>query len=167
MSALSILQFKKTLANLDNCMAKAEAYATAKKFDVNVLANYRLAPDMFPLVKQIQSCCDTAKFAAAYLSKQTPPKHEDNEVTFGEARARIQKVIAYLDGFKAADFDGYASVKVSPSWANGKWLTGEEYLEDLAIPNFYFHVMATYTLLRHAGVDVGKMDYLGAINLKD
>mgnify|MGYP003901484079 CR=1 FL=1 len=95
MSALSIVQFKKTLENLDSCMAKAEAYATAKKFDVNVLANYRLAPDMFHLVKQVQSCCDTAKFAASYLSKQTPPKHEDNEVTFAELRARIQKVIAY------------------------------------------------------------------------
>ena len=167
MSALSILQFKKTLENLDTCMAKAESHATAKKFDVNVLAGYRLAPDMFPLVKQVQSCCDTAKFAAAYLSKQTPPKHEDNEVTFAEARARIQKVIAYLNGFKASDFAGYETVKVSPGWAKGKWLTGEEYLEELAIPNFYFHVMATYAILRHAGVDVGKMDYLGAINLKD
>lgn len=167
MSAQSILQFRKTLANLDNCMAKAEANATHRKFDVNVLASYRLAPDMFNLVKQVQSCCDAAKFAAAYLSRQTPPKHEDNEVTFAELRARLQKVIAYLGGFKAADFAGYESVKVSPGWAQGKWLTGEEYLEELAIPNFYFHVMATYSILRHAGVDVGKMDYLGDIKLKD
>jgi uncharacterized protein len=167
MSAQSILQFKKTLENLDACMAKAEAYATAKKFDVNLLANYRLAPDMFHLVKQVQSCCDTAKFAAAYLSQQTPPKHEDNEVTFAECRARLQKVIAYLGGFTAADFAGYAAVKVSPNWAKGKWLTGEEYLEAMAIPNFYFHVMTTYAILRFAGVDVGKMDYLGAINLKE
>jgi hypothetical protein len=167
MSAQSILHFKKILTNLDTCMAKAEAYAAAKKFDVNVLAGYRLAPDMFHLVKQVQSCCDTAKFAAAYLSKQTPPKHEDNETTFAELRARLQKVIAYLNGFTAADFAGYATVKVSPGWAQGKWLTGEEYLEEVAIPNFYFHVMATYAILRHAGVDVGKMDYLGAINMKD
>jgi hypothetical protein len=167
MSAQSILQFKKTLENLDACMAKAEAFATAKKFDVNVLAQYRLAPDMFNLIKQVQSCCDTAKFAAAYLSRQTPPKHEDNEATFAELRARIQKVIDYLNGFKTADFAGYETVKVSPNWAKGKWLSGEEYLEELAIPNFYFHVMTTYAILRHAGVDVGKMDYLGAINLKD
>lgn len=167
MSVQSILQFSKTLENLDNCMAKAEAHATAKKFDVNVLADYRLAPDMFNLVKQVQSCCDSAKFAAAYLSQQTPPRHEDNEVTFADARARIQKVIAYLSGFKAADFATYETVKVSPGWAQGKWLAGEEYLEQLAIPNFYFHVMAAYAILRHAGVDVGKRDYLGAINLKD
>jgi hypothetical protein len=167
MSALSILQFKKTLENLEACMAKAEAHATARKFDANVLANYRLAPDMFSLVKQVQSCCDSAKFAAAYLSQQTPPKHEDNEVTFAECRARIQKVIAYLAGFSAADFAGYSAVKVSPNWAKGKWLTGEEYLEELAIPNFYFHAMTTYAILRHAGVDVGKMDYLGALNLKE
>lgn len=167
MSAQSILQFKKTLENLDACMAKAEAFATAKKFDVNVLTQYRLAPDMFNLVKQVQSCCDSAKFAAAYLSGQTPPKHEDNEATFAELRARIQKVIDYLNGFKAADFAGYEAVKVSPNWAKGKWLPGDEYLEALAIPNFYFHVMTTYAILRHAGVDVGKLDYLGAINLKD
>lgn len=167
MSAQSILQFKKTLENLDSCMAKAEAFATAKKFDVNILTQYRLAPDMFNLVKQVQSCCDSAKFAAAYLSGQTPPKHEDNEVTFADLRARIQKVIAYLDEFRATDFAGYETVKVSPSWAKGKWLPGAEYLEQLAIPNFYFHVMTTYAILRHAGVDVGKMDYLGAINLRD
>lgn len=167
MSAHAILRFKKTLQNLDACMAKAEAYATEKKFDVNVLTQYRLAPDMFPLVKQVQSCCDSAKFAAAYLSQQTPPKHEDNEATFAETRARIQTVIAYLNGFTATDFANYAAVKVSPGWAKGKWMSGEEYLQEVAIPNFYFHVMITYALLRHAGVDVGKMDYLGAINLKD
>jgi hypothetical protein len=167
MSALSILQFKKTLENLDNCMAKAEAYASTKKFDVNVLTHYRLAPDMFALVKQVQSCCDAAKFAAAYLSQQTPPKHEDTEATFADLRTRIQKVIAYLNEFKAADFAGYEKVKVSPGWAKGKWLTGEEYLEEVAIPNFYFHVMTTYAILRHAGVDVGKMDYLGTVNMKD
>ncbi|HTR00670.1 MAG TPA: DUF1993 domain-containing protein [Candidatus Acidoferrum sp.] len=167
MSAQSILQFKKMLTNIDNCMAKAEALAAAKKFDVNVLANYRLAPDMYPLIRQVQSFCDTAKFAAAYLSKQTPPKHEDNETTFAELRARIGKVVSYLDGFKAADFAGYASVKVAPGWAQGKWLTGEEYLEEIAVPNFYFHVMIAYAILRHAGVDVGKMDYMGSINLKD
>jgi uncharacterized protein len=167
MSAQSILQFKKTLENLDACMARAEAYASTKKFDVNVLTSYRLAPDMFNLVKQVQSCCDAAKFAAAYLSQQTAPKHEDNEVTFADLRARIQKVVAYLGGFKLADFAGYEKVKVSPGWAKGKWLNGDEYLEELAIPNFYFHVMSTYALLRHAGVDVGKMDYLGAVNLKD
>ncbi len=167
MSTQAIIQFRKMLENIDNCMAKAESHAAAKKFDVNVLANYRLAPDMFPLVKQIQSCCDTAKFAAAYLSKQTPPKHEDNEITVADLRERIQKVVSYLSGFKADDFAGYATVKVSPGWAQGKWLTGEEYLEEVAIPNFYFHVMATYAILRHAGVDVGKMDYMGAVNLKD
>jgi uncharacterized protein len=167
MSAQSILQLKKMLQNLDVCMAKAEAYATAKKFDVNILTTYRLAPDMFHLTKQVQAACDAAKFAAAYLSGQAAPKHEDNETTFEQTRERIQKVVSYLDGFKAADFAQYASLKVSPGWAQGKWLHGDEYLEEVAIPNFYFHVMAAYAILRHAGIDVGKLDYLGAINLKE
>jgi uncharacterized protein len=167
MSALAIMQFKKMLQNLDVCMAKAEAYATAKKFDVNILTAYRLAPDMFHLTKQVHATCDAAKFTAAYLSGQTAPKHEDNETTFAQTRERIQKVVSYLDGFKAADFSEYESIKVSPGWAQGKWLHGSEYLEEVAIPNFYFHLMATYVILRHAGVDVGKLDYLGAINLKE
>jgi hypothetical protein len=163
----AIFQFKKMLTNLDQCLKKAEAFADAKKFDVNVLTSYRLAPDMFPLTKQIQSTCDAAKFCAAYLSGQTAPKHEDNETTFKELHERIQKAVTYLDGFKDQDFANAGSVKVKPGWAKGQWIPADEYLYEVAIPNFYFHLTTAYAILRHAGVDVGKMDYLGKVNMKD
>jgi len=167
MFAQPIFHFKDMLKNLDNCMVKAAAYADQKKFDVNILASSRLAPDMFAFNKQIQSACDVAKFCAAYLSGQTPPKHEDTETTWSELRARISKVVTYLDGFTNSDFTNAQTVKVKPGWAKGKWIGAEQYLNQIAIPNFYFHMTTAYAILRHAGVDVGKMDYLGHVNLQD
>jgi hypothetical protein len=167
MAMHSIQQFKKMLLNLENCMTKAVAYSDSKKFEINVLTNSRLAPDMFPFVKQIQSACDAAKFGAAYLSGQTAPKHEDNETTWNECRERIKKVVTYLETFKDDDFTGAHTIQVKPGWAKGKWLHGHEYLNEVTIPNFYFHVMTAYAILRHAGVDIGKMDYLGHVSMKD
>lgn len=167
MNTQAIFQFKKMLTNLENILNKTASYADAKKIDLNVLMNYRLAPDMFPLTKQIQSACDAAKFAAAYLSGQAAPKHPDTEATWGELIERIQKVITYLDGFKDSDFVNSKTIQVKPGWAKGKYLLGEEYLNEAAIPNFYFHTMAAYAILRHAGVDLGKMDYLGKVDFKD
>jgi hypothetical protein len=166
MSAQSIFQFKKMLQNLDQCLVKAAGFADSKKFDVNNLVSYRLAPDMYTFAEQIQSCCDAAKFCAAYLSGKVPPKHEDNESTWPELRERIAKVVTYLEGFKDNDFANAATVKVKPGWAEGQWLHGEEYLQEIAIPNFYFHTMTAYALLRHAGVDIGKQDYMGKVSLK-
>lgn len=163
----TIRQFKKMLLNLDGLLVKGAAYADRKKFETAVLAQSRLAPDMFPLTRQIQSACDAAKFAAAYLSGQEAPKHDDVETTWTELRERIQKVVTYLDGFTPEQFAGAETTKVSPKWAKGKWLTGAEYLNEVAIPNFYFHHTAAYAILRHAGADVGKMDYLGTVNLRD
>ena len=162
----TVTQFKKMLQNMDAIMVKAAAYADHKKFDVNVLAQARLAPDMYPFVKQIQACCDSAKFCAAYLSEQTAPKHEDNEATWTELRERLKKVVTYLDTFGPESFTKAATVKVSPKWAEGKWILGKEFVETVAVPNFYFHVMAAYAILRHSGVDIGKMDYLGSVNFK-
>jgi hypothetical protein len=119
---------------------------------------------MFPLTKQIQSACDAAKFCAAYLSEVTPPKHEDNEKTIPELRERIQKALQFLESVKPKA--NFGEVKVKPGWAQGQWIQGDEYLEGVAIPNFYFHVMAAYAILRHAGVDIGKLDYLGSINMQ-
>jgi uncharacterized protein len=167
MNIQAIFHFKAMLKNLDQIMAKAAAFADHKKFDINVLAQYRLAPDMFAFNKQIQSTCDVAKFCAAYLSGQTAPKHEDTETTWTELRERIAKVVTYLDGFNEGNFKNADSVKVKPGWAKGKWIGAEEYLNQVAIPNFYFHLMAAYAIIRHAGVDIGKMDYLGHVNLHD
>jgi hypothetical protein len=167
MNTAALNQFKKMLGSLEVCMTKAAAYADTKKFDVNVLTNYRLAPDMFNFTKQVQSTCDTAKFCAAYLSGQTAPKHEDTETTWTELQARVRKALTYLESFKDDDFANASSVKVKPGWAKGKWLHADEYLNEVAIPNFYFHLMTSYAILRHAGVDIGKMDYLGQVDMHD
>lgn len=165
-TAKTIFQFKSMLQNLDAWMTKASAYADHKKFDVNVLATSRLAPDMFSFDKQIQSACDAAKFAAAYLSGQAAPKHEDNETTWAQLHERIAKVLSYLEGFKPENFEKADGMQVKPLWAKGQWISGTDYLQQIAIPNFYFHAMAAYAILRHNGVDIGKMDYLGKVNMQ-
>jgi uncharacterized protein len=152
---------------LDKWLDKAEQFAEAKKFDVNVLLNARLAPDQQPFVYQVQSACDYVKGAAAWLSGQTPPKHPDNEQTIGELRERISKTIAFAEGVKEAQYAGAGERKVSFSWAPGKIMSGADYLLQMTIPNTFFHLTTAYSILRHNGVDVGKMDFLGSINLVD
>ena len=129
----------------------------------------RLAPDMKPFIYQVQSACDYVKAAAAWLSGQTPPKHEDTEQTIDDVRARIRKTIAYhgeRDGKR--EYAGAAERKVrSPSWAPGKVLGGKDYLLQMTIPNVYFHIATAYAILRHNGVDIGKMDFLGPIHWTD
>jgi hypothetical protein len=163
----SVLQSKKMLANLDAWLRKAEAHAKAKNFDVNTLLTARLAPDMYPLVRQVQSACDGAKFTAARLSGKDAPKHPDTEQTFDELHARIASVSEWLSGFKEADFDGADARMVKLSWLEGKGVLGKDYQQELATPNFYFHVVTAYAILRHNGVDVGKNDFLGSLTLKD
>ncbi len=166
MNPQTLFHFRQILINLDQCLDKAAAYADLKKIDLDVLAHYRLAPDMFNLIRQIQSTCDVAKFAAAYLSGQTAPKHEDNEKTWAELHARLKKVIVYLETFKESDFSQAEKAQVKPGWAKGQWLSGGDYFNQVAVPNFYFHAAMTYAILRHAGVDLGKMDFLGPVNLQ-
>jgi hypothetical protein len=161
-----VLEMKKLLKSLDGCLDKAVAYATAKKFDPNVLLQMRLAPDMFPLVRQIQSVCDQAKFAAARTAGKEPPSHADTEQTIDECKKRIATVIAYLDGFSKSDFDGVADRTISlPRW-EGKSMTAVDYFVEHVQPNFFFHYSMAYAILRHNGVEVGKRDYLGPIAIK-
>jgi len=155
-------QMKKQLGQLDKWLSTSAEYATAKKFDPNVFASLRLAPDQFPLARQVQICCDTVKLAASYLSGKPAESHPDTEQTLEELQTRVRSVITYLDGLSAKDFDGAASKVVSqPRW-KGEWMTGEDYLVEHAIPNFFFHLTTTYAILRHNGVNLGKRDYLGA-----
>lgn len=161
-SYAAVQQQKKMLANLDGLAEKAAAFAKTKSFDPQVLLTDRLSPDMFPLIRQIQSSCDHAKFTAARLSGQESPKHPDTEQTLDEARARIRTVRAYLDGFKASDFDGAETRPISIPALEGRTIPGLEYLLEFAQPNFYFHITTAYAILRNNGVDVGKRDYLGA-----
>ncbi len=161
-----IKQMQKMLGHVDTWLEKATAFAKAKSFDVNTLLQSRLAPDQFPLVRQIQTACDTSKLAASRLSGKDAPSHPDTETTVDEIRARIGSVRKYLDGFTAKDFENAATRTISqPRW-EGKTMTGDDYFREHATPNFYFHTTHAYALLRHAGVDVGKRDFLGPLTLR-
>src|SRR3954447_6631183 len=161
----AILQCTRMLSNIGTWLDKAEKYATAKTFDVNILMTNRLAPDMKPFIYQIQSACDYVKAAVAWLSGQVPPKHEDTEQTIGDARARIQKTVAFVESVSEAQYAGASDRKVSLLLAaSGEHLGAKDYLLQIALPNVYFHVAIAYAILRHNGVDIGKMDFLGPVN---
>ncbi len=163
---LTVPQFMKTLKNLDAILDKATTFADAKKVDMEVLLNARLAPDQFNLTRQIQIVCDTAKLGASRLTGKAAPVQEDNEKTLAEVKARIQSVITYLESFKPEDYKNAATTIITqPRW-EGKTLTGEQYVVHHVIPNFYFHVTTAYSILRHNGVEVGKKDYLGVMPYK-
>ena len=163
----SVKQMQKELRQLDKWLDTAASYATEKKFDVNVLAASRLAPDQFPLSRQIQTACDTVKFALARVAGKEMPSFADDEKTIDELKARVKKTIALVDGVTAKDFEGAADrVVVNPRW-EGKVMNAKDYFLEHVTPNFYFHLTHTYAILRHNGVSVGKKDYLGQLSLKD
>jgi hypothetical protein len=158
----TFVQMKKQLGQLDKWLGVAAEHAKARNFDPNLFAGFRLAPDMFPLARQIQICCDTAKLAAGYLAGKTLDSQPDTEQTIEELRGRVQSTIALLNGFSTQDFAGAATRVVSqPRW-KGEWMTGQDYFLQHALPNFFFHLTAAYTILRHNGVAIGKRDFLGA-----
>jgi hypothetical protein len=164
MNAYETVQlFAKTLENLDKWMDKAESHAKERGFEVDVLAHARLAPDQYDFIKQVQATCDQAKFAAAYLSGGKAPSHPDTEQTFSDLRQRIQKATSYLATVKEKDFAGADERKVAPPWLGGRWFEGHDFLVEMAIPNFFFHASMAYAILRHNGVPLGKMDYIGGI----
>lgn len=163
---LAVTQFVKMLQNLSLILDRGQELAVAKKFDVEVLLNSRLAPDQFNLIRQIQIACDTAKLGASRLTGKDAPAHNDSEKTLPELKTRIEETITYLKSFKAEDFNGAAEKHITqPRW-EGKYLTGHEYLVQHMIPNLYFHVTTAYSILRHNGVDVGKKIYLGEMPYK-
>jgi uncharacterized protein len=161
-----VLEMKKLLENMGSWLDKAESHAAEKGYDANILLQSRLAPDMFPLVRQFQNACDNAKFAAAFTTGKESPAHPDTEQTMDEVRARIATVIAYLDGFTAEDFEGTDSRTVRrPRW-EGKSMTATDYFLEHAVPNFFFHLTTVYAILRHNGVELGKRDYVGRLNFR-
>jgi len=158
----SIPVFIKNLENLSAILKKAEAHAEAKKIDQSVFLNARLFPDMFPLVRQIQITSDTVKAGAARLAGVEVPSFEDVEKTFGELQERIAKTVKFLQNIKAEQIDGTEEKKITYT-QRGKEsnFIGQPYLLNYVLPNLYFHIMATYAILRHNGVEIGKKDYLG------
>ena len=165
---LTVPQFSKMLRNLDRWLEAGATYASTKKFEANELATQRLAPDMYPLTKQVQSACDTAKFTCAYLTGKEAPSHPDNEKTMDELRARVRTVLGHLETFKREDFVGAADRKVTPKWLGGKWMTAGDYVVQAGLPNFYFHVTTAYNILRNSGVDtLGKQVFMGQLPIRD
>lgn len=154
---------RRNLGVLDTLLDKAAAYAAAKNFDVGVLLGSRLAPDMFPLTRQVQIACDMAKGMAGRLAGQKLPVFEDVETTLPELKQRIARTLAYVDSIDDAAFAGAEQREVRvPTRAEELVFNGSEYLVGFALPNFYFHVTAVYLILRHNGVELGKRDFLGA-----
>ncbi len=163
MHSASVPVFVRLLGNLLVWLDKAEAHAAAKKFDTSVYLSTRLAPDMLGFTKQIQIACDGAKFCAARLAGIDAPSFDDTEASLNELRERIRATIAFVQSVSAAQIDGSEGKDVVIPRRDGSMtLKGEAYLKFFAMPNFYFHITTAYALLRHNGVELGKMDFLGA-----
>lgn len=164
MHSASVPVFVRMLNNMLTWLDKAEAHAKARNFDPNQFLAMRLAPDMLPFPRQIQITSDAVKTCVARLAGLEPPKWEDKESSLDELRARIRKTIDYAQSVPAAKIDGSEAREIQVPLGPGRTLTfpGEVFLKHLSLPNFFFHVTMTYALLRQGGVDLGKMDYLGA-----
>jgi len=166
MYTASVPQLSKMLQHLDAWLGKAEESAAAKNYDPKVLLEARLAPDMLPLVKQVQIACDGAKFVAARLSGKEAPRHADTEQSVAELRDRVRETVAYLKTISEDDFRGAAERRVHFGYLPpGQGMVGHVYLNQYALPNVYFHLTVAYAILRHNGVPLGKADYLGDIPL--
>jgi hypothetical protein len=161
----SVPVFGRSLNAFLAILDKAEAHAKARKFDPNNYVSIRLAPDMFPLTRQIQTFCDHAKNSTFRIAGLEPPKVADTETTFAELRARIETTLGLLKTVdpKAVDA-GVDREIVVPIGPNARVKTdGATYLLHFAMPNFYFHLVSAYNILRSAGVEIGKRDFLGAV----
>ena len=158
----SIPAFVQMLNNLSTILEKAEAYAANRKIDPEVLLNSRLAPDMYPFVRQIQIAADLAKGAAARLAGVEVPKHDDTEKTFADLKARLAKTVAFLQSFRPNDIDGSEDREINLTLGDHTMsFKGQPYLVHFTMPNFYFHCTTAYDILRHCGVDLGKRDFMG------
>jgi hypothetical protein len=155
-------RFANALRNLSAILDKAQAHAEAKKLDPAVLGSLRLIADMFPLARQVQIACDTAKGAVARLAGAEIPKHEDTEQTVAELKARIAKTLDYLGSVPAAKIEGSEEREVVMKMrGQDVKFSGLQYLLGHAWPNFYFHVTTAYNILRANGVELGKRDFIG------
>ena len=158
------VQMKKQLRHMETWFDAAETLAKERKFEPSVFVSMRLAPDQFPLSRQVQIACDTLKLGASRLTGKEAPPRADTELSLGELRERIHFTLTYLDGFSASDFDETAKrVVTQPRW-EGKIMDGHDYFLEHVVPNFFFHTTLVYSILRHNGVPLGKRDYLGKLS---
>jgi hypothetical protein len=161
---VSIPPMIRSLENLSKIIDKAVAQAKDKNIDLKTLLEARLAPDMHPFTRQIQIATDSAKGGAARLAGIEPPSFADTEATFPELKERIAKTIAFLKSVPAEKLAGAETRKVEMKIPNRTLeFSGKDFLTGMTLPNFYFHVTTAYDLLRHKGIEIGKMDYLGGV----
>lgn len=159
----SVPVFTRTLGNLSNILAKGAAFADSRKIDPSVLINSRLAADMLPLSKQVQIASDMAIRGGARLAGVDIPSNPDTETTFPELQQRIAKARDFVKTLSAAQIDGSETKKLTIPVGDREFVfTGQDYLFNFVLPNLFFHATATYLILRHNGVELGKMDFLGA-----
>lgn len=159
----SVPVLARALRNLATVLRKGEAHASARNVDPAVLLGYRLAPDMFALTRQVQIATDTAKGCVARLAGVDVPVYEDNETTFAQLLDRLERTVAFIEGFQPAQIDGTEDQAVTLKMRTGEMtFQGLPYLLEFVLPNVYFHSAAAYAILRHCGVELGKKDFLGA-----
>jgi hypothetical protein len=168
MSKASLPAFEIGLNALSSVLDKAEDYAVAKKIDPAVLLNFRLSPDMYTLTRQVQVATDMAKNGSARLAGVEPPRFEDTETTLDQVKARLAKTVAYLKTLDPKKIDASVDREITfPLGPTNKGhMKGDDYLNHFVLPNFYFHLTAAYAILRHCGVDIGKRDFMGQIQMK-
>lgn len=163
MHTASVPVFKQILHSLDAILGKADEHANAKKIDASVFLQARLAPDMFPLIRQVQIAVDFAKGVSARLAGVDVPEFEDTEVSFADLRARIAKTLVFIGGLDASLFDRSETREIilRPGTPKERKLSGSAYLLGYGLPQFFFHATTTYAILRHNGVELGKRDFMG------
>src|SRR5690606_22091779 len=160
----SVPVFKQMLTALQTILAQASEYATTKSIEPDALLQARLAPDMFPLLKQVQIAADFSRGVSARLAGGGVPKFEGNEKSFADLDALLAQTLAFLDSVNAAQFEGKEGVEIvlRAGTPKEKKLTGQVYLANYGLPQFFFHVTTAYDILRHNGLPIGKRDYMGA-----
>jgi uncharacterized protein len=163
MYKISVPIFVQFLTSLSTVLDKAAAYCEAKKIEPSALLNARLFPDMFPLARQVRAATDHAVNATARLAGVEPPASGNTEASFPELKQRVEKAIAFIKDFKAAQIDGSEDKAIKITFPSGatRDFTGQSLLLNNSLPNFYFHCTTAYDILRHCGVELGKRDFMG------
>lgn len=163
MHALSVLTFDRFLAALSQILTKAEAHCEAGKIAPEAMLQFRLYPDMFPFIRQVQLACDFSARASARLAGETPRGFADTETTFAELQERVRAARDYITSFDPKLFDGAAERTITfPAGGRDMQMSGADYLSLYATPQVHFHLTTAYNILRHNGVAIGKRDYMGA-----
>jgi len=164
---LSTQTANKTMKSIIGLLKKTQKWILEQKIDENSLLEARLAPDMFPLKKQIQIITDNAKGFSARFAGIEIPKYEDNEITIDDLIDRLNRTIEFVGAIPSENFDNASEEKIVLPFIQGKFQSAEDYLRDYALPNFFFHVVIAYAIIRNQGLPIGKSDFINDLNLQD